>query len=101
MDLLARRYHTQPPAPSALSGVERAAIFSGIESRPDDPENLFQIAIACEQRAAAFFGEKSEQVPAGSPEHQLYRELAAEEREHADLLSTELERWQGGKAGLL
>jgi rubrerythrin len=101
MDILARRYHAQPPAPSALSGVERAAIFAGIDIHPEDPANLFRIAIACEHRAAAFFGEKSRQSPKDSSEHQLYRELAAEEREHAELLTTELNRWQEGKPGLL
>ncbi len=101
MDTLSRRYHAQPPDSSALSGVERAAIFAGIESQPDDPANLFHIAIACEERAAAFFGEKSAEAPTGSSERQLYQELAAEEREHADLLTTELDRWQEGKPGLL
>jgi glutamate synthase (NADPH) small chain len=101
MQTLTRRYHAPVPAPSELSGVERAAIFSGIESRPEDPTNLLSIAIACENRAATFFSEKTREVPEGSIEQQLYRELAAEERQHADLLSTELERMQAGKAGLL
>ena len=51
-------------------------------------------------RAAAFFSSRAEQHPPGSAEHGLYRELAAEEREHADLLSTEYERWRAGKPGL-
>lgn len=101
MDTLSRRYHAHPPEKSEMSGVERAAVFAGIESQPGDPANLFRIAIACEERAAAFFAEKCTQAPAGSSEHQLYQELAAEEREHADLLTTELERWQAGKPGLL
>ena len=101
MQTLTRRYHTPVPTASELSGVERAAIFAGIESRPEDPTNLLNIAIACENRAATFFSEKTREVPEGSIEHQLYRELAVEEREHADLLSTELERMQAGKAGLL
>lgn len=101
IDTLARRYHASVPAPSAMSGVERAALFAGIDSRPDDPANLLRIAIACEERAARHFAEKSRQMPEGSLTHQLYRELAAEEREHADMLSTELARRQAGKAGLL
>jgi rubrerythrin len=101
MDTLARRYHAEIPEPSDLSGVERAAIFAGIESHPEDPANLFRIAIACEERAAAFFGEKSRKTPEGSPDRQLYRELAAEEREHAELLTTEFTRWEAGKPGLL
>ena len=34
-------------------------------------------------------------------ERELYRELAAEEQEHVDLLTTELERFKAGKGGLL
>ncbi len=101
MDILSRRYHLAVPATSADFAVERAAIFAGIESRPNDPANLFRIAIACEERAAAFFSAQTEQVPADSSAYELYRELAAEEREHAALLATELERWQSGKPGLL
>lgn len=101
MSILTRRYHADAPPPAARSGVERAAIFAGLERRPEDPANLLRIAIACEERAAAFFAEKSREAPEGSPEHQLYRELAAEEREHASLLDTEFTRWKAGKAGLL
>jgi rubrerythrin len=101
MATLVRRYHAEVPPPSPRSGVERAAIFAGIESRPEDPANLLRIAIACEDRAATFFGEKSREAPEGSPEHQLYRELAAEEHEHADLLATEFALWKAGRAGLL
>lgn len=101
MDTLARRYRADVPAPSERSGVERAAVFAGVESRPADPVNLLRIAIACEERAAAFFAEKCAHAKDGSTEHQLFRELAAEEREHADLLAIELERLSVGKAGLL
>jgi len=31
----------------------------------------------------------------------LYKELAAEEREHVEMLGTEYRRWQAGKAGML
>ena len=48
-----------------------------------------------------FFNERGAAAPDGSPEKQLYRELAAEEREHVDLLTTEFERWKLGKPGLL
>lgn len=101
MATLARRYHAPLPEPSERSGVERAAVFAGIDHRPDDPANLFRIAIACEERAAAFFEDRSRHAAPGSAEHQLYRELAAEEREHAALLATELQRWSEGKPGLL
>ena len=101
MQTLARRYHAQAPTPSAEMAVERAALFAGIDHRPGDPGNLLRIAIACEQRAAHYFMERSARAPAGSLEAQLYQELAAEEREHAALLMTEYEQWGQGKAGLL
>jgi len=101
MATLSRRYHAQVPEPSAGFKVERAAVYAGIPNQPDDPANLFRIAIAFEQRAVKFFTERMEQTAAGSVERQLYKELAAEEREHVDLLVTELERWKLGKPGLL
>ena len=100
METLSRRYHLDVPVPSPWFRVELAAIFGEVESRPQDPANLFRIAIALEKRAAGFFAERSEQAPAGSAERELYRELAAEEREHADLLATEYARWHAGKPGL-
>jgi rubrerythrin len=101
MATLARRYRAEVPVPAERSGVERAAVFAGVERRPEDPANLLRIAIACEERAARFFADKGGAAAEGSSERQLYRELAAEEREHADLLWTELDRWKAGKAGLL
>ena len=48
-----------------------------------------------------FFEERVSKTAEGSVERELYKELAAEEREHVDLLTTELERWKAGKPGLL
>jgi len=101
MTTLARRYHAELPAPSSDFQIDRAAIFTGVERRPEDPANLFRIAIAFEQRAVEFFTREGERAPAGSVERQLYLELAAEEREHVALLGTEFRRWQSGRAGLL
>jgi len=101
MATLSKRYHAELPAPAADFQVDRAAIFAGIEHRPQDPDNLFRIAIACEQRAVEFFAAEGERAPEGSAERDLYRELAAEEREHVELLATEYRRWQSGKAGIL
>lgn len=98
---LSRRYHAELPPASADFQIDRAAIFAGVERKPDDPENLFRIAIAFEQRAVDFFAAEAENAPAGSVERELYRELAAEEREHVELLTTEFRRWAAGKAGLL
>nr|MBP6777656.1 hypothetical protein [Piscinibacter sp.] len=89
METLSRRYHLDVPEPSPWFRVELAAIFGEVESRPQDPANLFRIAIALEKRAAAFFAERAGLCAAESAEQALYRELAAEEREHADLLATE------------
>jgi glutamate synthase (NADPH) small chain len=101
MDTLSKRYHASLPAAAVDFQLDRAAIFSGVDRRPEDPANLFRIAIAFEQRAVDFFGREGEKAPAGSVERELYKELAAEEREHVALLSTEFRRWEAGKAGIL
>jgi glutamate synthase (NADPH) small chain len=101
IETLARRYHAEVPSPSTNFQVERAAIYAGLENKPDDPGNLIRIAISFEQRAVEFFEQRGQLAPEGSVERQLYKELAAEEREHVALLSTEYERWKVGKAGLL
>jgi len=101
MRTLSRRYHAELPAPADDFQIDRAAIFAGIDRKPEDPANLFRIAIAFEQRAVDFFSQEGEKAPDGSVERDLYRELAAEEREHVELLTTELRRWQSGKTGIL
>jgi len=101
MQTLSKRYHADLPAPSADFQLDRAAIFAGVDRKPEDPANLFRIAIAFEQRAVDFFTKEGARAPAGSAERELYNELAAEEREHVELLTTEYRRWQTGKAGIL
>jgi glutamate synthase (NADPH) small chain len=101
LDTLSRRYHTQVPPASGGFRVDRAAIYAGLENRPEDPANLIRIAIAFEERAARFFGDCGERAPEGSMERQLYKELAAEERDHVALLTTEYDRCKVGKPGLL
>ena len=59
METLSRRYHVDVPAPSPAFRVELAAIFADVESRPQDPANLFRIAIGLEKRAADFFAERA------------------------------------------
>lgn len=98
---LSKRYHADLPPASADFQLDRAAIFTGIDRKPEDPANLFRIAIAFEQRAVDFFTREGEKAPAGSVERDLYLELAAEEREHVALLDTEFTRWKTGKAGIL
>ena len=101
MDTLSRRYHADLPEPAEDFQIDRAAIFAGVPRKPDDPANLFSIAIAFEERAVQFFSEQGERAPKDSVERDLYLELAAEEREHVALITTEFERWKSGKAGLL
>jgi glutamate synthase (NADPH) small chain len=101
METLSRRYHTELPAAAEDFQVDRAAIFTGVERKPEDPANLFRIAIAFEQRAVEFFTGEGDKAPAGSVERGLYAELAAEEREHVALLNTEYRRWETGKTGIL
>jgi glutamate synthase (NADPH) small chain len=101
MTTLSRRYHADVPAPSRDFQIERATVYAGLDHRPDDPANLFRIAIAFEQRAVDFFEKRGVECPEGSLERQLYKELAAEEREHVTLLGTEYDRWRIGKPGLL
>ncbi len=101
MDTLSKRYHATLPTAAIDFQFDRAAIFAGVDRKPEDPANLFRIAIAFEQRAVDFFSAEGEKAPAGSVERDLYKELAAEEREHVALLTTEFRRWEAGKAGIL
>ena len=95
-DTLCRRYHLPAPTDARID-----LSHLGLVERPGDAEALFAAAITLEERAALFFGERAEAAAEGSPERQLYRELAAEEREHAEMLTTEHARWKAGKPGLL
>lgn len=101
MQTLSRRYHADVPSDEAIANLDVAAVFGGVVNRPADPANLFRIAIALENRASAYFADCAARAADGSVEQQLYRELAAEEREHAQMLGTEYARWQVGKPGLL
>jgi len=101
MATLSRRYHVETPPPSQDFRIDRAAVYAGIDHRPDDPANLFRIAIAFEERAVKFFTEEGARAASSSPAGELYRELAAEEREHVALLTTEFARYRQGKPGLM
>lgn len=101
METLSKRYHADLPEPAADFQLDRAAIFAGVDRKPEDPANLFRIAIAFEKRAVDFFTQEGDRAPEGSVARELYRELAAEERDHVHLLTTEYRRWQTGKAGIL
>lgn len=100
MEKLALRYHIADiPDPSPQFRIELAALFAGVEHRPQDTANLFRIAIAMEQRAAGFFTSRASLAVPHSPEQRLYQELADEERDHAQLLSTEYQAWMASAAG--
>jgi len=96
---LARRYHVAAPEVPAEFPPERAAIYAGVGHHPEDPANLFRIARAFEERAVNFFATRINDAPAKTA--QLYRELAAEEREHVAFLTTEMERYLNGQPGMM
>ncbi|MFI4932445.1 MAG: AMP-binding protein, partial [Burkholderiales bacterium] len=100
METLARRYHVPTVPSSPALRLELPAVFGGVEHRPRDPDNLFRIAIAMEQRAARLFTEHADRSDTSSPDGELFRELAAEEVEHALYLNTEYERWRAGQPAL-
>ncbi len=91
---LKRRYHTEVPEPPTDFATDRAAIFAGMESHPEDPANLLKLALAFEQRAVEYFEKHIADTPEGSDERALYEELAAEEREHVNLLASEFGRFK-------
>jgi acyl-coenzyme A synthetase/AMP-(fatty) acid ligase/rubrerythrin len=101
MDTLAGRYHVDLAPVFDAHAVEHAVVFAGVDRRVGDAEDLFRVAIDMEERAAAFFEVTAASAAPGSAAQRLYRELAAEEREHAALLRTEQARWREGKSGLL
>ena len=101
MDTLARRYHVDMTPVYDACAIDCAAVFAGVPRRVGDADDLFAIAIGMEQRAAEFFEASAASAGRGSAGEELYRELAAEEREHAAMLTTEYARWRAGKPGLL
>ena len=101
MDTLTRRYHVDMTPVYDAYAIDCAAVFAGVPRRVDDADDLFRIAIAMEERAAQFFEESAAREKPDSAGRELYRELAAEEREHVALLTTEHARWRTGKPGLI
>jgi acyl-CoA synthetase (AMP-forming)/AMP-acid ligase II/rubrerythrin len=98
MEALARRFHvTDVPRPAPDFRIEVAALFAGVENKPQDPGNLYRIAIALENRAAAFYEARAAQAVAGSADQAHYLELAAEEHAHADMLATQFRQWREGQ----
>jgi len=100
MELLARRYHLEAPdltgqGPSPV----QLAVFSGVETSKDaDGVALLRLAVHLEKRAGRFFLETGRKFSEASPEWRLYRELEAEEREHAELLESAAMRLKAGRS---
>ncbi len=98
IDTLTRRYHLDPP--SLPNGdLHPGMLQAGGHRDPDDPFDLVEMALTLEHRAEQFFRDR---IDSASPAaRELYRELAAEEAEHIDLLTTELAAMRASRRGLL
>src|SRR5437667_5174667 len=101
MDTLIGRYHVDLTPVFDAHAIEHAVVFAGVDQRIGDAEDLFRVAIDMEESAARFFEATAGNATAGTAAQRLYRELAAEEREHAALLRTEQARWHERKSGLV
>ena len=98
LDTLLRRYHLPPPE-DAGDGLHRGVLQAGGHDDPKDPLELVEMALTLERRAEQFFRERVDTAAGAARE--LYRELAAEEAEHIDLLTTELAAMRQHRRALL
>ena len=96
---LERRYHVHASDLVPDGAVRRAVLQVGELDVPDDPVELLRLAVWLERRAEHFFSSHVDTAPPAA--QRLYRELAAEETEHVDLLTTELRARAAGRVGLL
>jgi rubrerythrin len=102
MRILERRYHIEAPqAEGEGPSVAQVAVYADVELPKDDGVALLTLAVKLEKRARDFFNEQLDKFERDSGPWLLYRELAAEEQEHVELLDTELRRYRQGKPGLL
>ena len=102
MATLSRRYHAEVPAPTpGLQDRPRRGLRRHPEQARGPGEPLPDRHRVRAAGGEVLRGARRRRRPPGSVERQLYKELAAEEREHVDLLTTEYERWKTGKPGLL
>jgi rubrerythrin len=101
-EILSRRYHIQPQEGRA-PGVtpSQIAVYAGAEPPRTNGASLLRLAVHLENRARRFFLNTGRTFPEGSPEWRLYRELEAEEREHAELLETALRAYEDERAVLI
>jgi rubrerythrin len=98
IETLVRRYHLDPPADSD-GNLHPGMLQAGVSRDPDDPLDLVEMAITLERRAEEFF--RTRIATASVAARPLYEELAAEEQEHIDLLTTELAALRDSRRGLL
>ncbi|MGB8859883.1 MAG: NADPH-dependent glutamate synthase [Ilumatobacteraceae bacterium] len=98
IDTLVHRYHIPSPA-DADGNLHPGVLQAGGPTTFEDPLALVEMAITLERRAEQFFLERIERAAPAARE--LYCELAAEEREHVDLLVTELAALREHRRGLL
>ncbi|MCB9557373.1 MAG: NADPH-dependent glutamate synthase [Deltaproteobacteria bacterium] len=99
---LSRRYHVEPPDTVGEPTTAQIAVYAGTETpRDDDALALLRLAVRLEERARDFFVGQLQGLAADHPAYALYRELAAEEQEHVDLLGTELRRRRRGQPGVI
>ncbi|MDO8391331.1 MAG: NADPH-dependent glutamate synthase [Actinomycetota bacterium] len=98
IETLVRRYHLPPP-PGADGNLHPGMLQAGGSRDATDPLDLLGMAIDLERRAEAYFRTR---IDLATPTAAiLYRELAAEEVEHIDLLTTELAAMRANRRGLL
>ncbi|MGK5083462.1 NADPH-dependent glutamate synthase [Bdellovibrionota bacterium FG-1] len=99
---LSRRYHIEvPPLSGTGLSPSQIAVYAGVEHDAKDPAALLRLALVLERCAVVFFESHEKTYPEDSPHGRLYRELAAEEREHVAMIATELARFLEGKPGLM
>ena len=98
IETLVRRYHLPSP-PGADGNLHPGVLQAGGTRDANDPFDLLSMAIDLERRAEAYFRTR---IAGASPAAAiLYEELAAEEVEHIDLLTTELVAMRAERRGLL
>ncbi|MEZ5251699.1 MAG: ferritin family protein [Ilumatobacteraceae bacterium] len=99
---LERRYHVPAQVLVADGAVHRASLHLGevdASTAMHDPAELLRLAVWLERRAEHFFRSHVDDAPPAAAA--LYRELAAEEAEHVDLLTTALDALGDGRASLI
>lgn len=89
------RYHVRPPEqqPGAMN-LARMVVYGTFDAPGIDAVELLELAVELEERAQAYLEERRLDFQVGSPEWELYSELAADEAEHAHLLRGELKRYR-------